>query len=161
MPKKILDACCGSRMMWFNKSHPDAIYTDIREVSADLCDGRKLEVKPDIIADFTNLPFENESFYLVVLDPPHMKNLGENTWLFQKYGKLFPGWEEQIKHGVNECMRVLKPNGVLIFKWNEHQVKLNEVLSIIDFEPLFGHTSGKHGRTIWLTFMKNEEPKSV
>lgn len=26
--KFILDACCGSRMFWFNKAHPNAVYMD-------------------------------------------------------------------------------------------------------------------------------------
>lgn len=29
--KKILDATCGSRMMWFDKEHPETIYTDKRK----------------------------------------------------------------------------------------------------------------------------------
>ena len=32
--KFILDACCGGRMMWTNKNHPNAIYIDNREVEA-------------------------------------------------------------------------------------------------------------------------------
>lgn len=28
--KKILDACCGSRMFWFNKDHPITMLTDFR-----------------------------------------------------------------------------------------------------------------------------------
>lgn len=31
MTKKILDATCGSRTIWFNKSHPAAIYCDARD----------------------------------------------------------------------------------------------------------------------------------
>lgn len=31
MDKIILDACCGSRMFWFNKKHPNAIFADIRD----------------------------------------------------------------------------------------------------------------------------------
>lgn len=26
--KKILDACCGSRMFWFDKENPDTIFAD-------------------------------------------------------------------------------------------------------------------------------------
>lgn len=152
--KKILDACCGSRMMWFDKQNPSTLYGDIRNESHILCDGKTLDIRPDQTIDFTNLPYENESFYLVVLDPPHMNNLGKNTWMAQKYGVLLPTWETDIRSGVNECMRVLKQNGVFIFKWNEAQIKLNQVLSVIEHKPLFGHVTGKHGRTIWMTFMK-------
>ena len=157
--KKILDVTCGSRTIWFNKNHPDAIYTDKRKEHHEITpnyDGhtRVCNVNPDIIADFTDLPFEDESFYLVVFDPPHLKNLGETSWLAKKYGKLFPGWETEIKGGFDECMRVLKPNGVLIFKWNERDIKTGDILRLIDKEPLFGHTTGSNAQTIWMTFMK-------
>ena len=38
---KILDACCGSRMFWFNKEHENALYMDNRTLDTTLCDGRK------------------------------------------------------------------------------------------------------------------------
>lgn len=62
MEKKILDPCCGSKMMHFDKNHPDVMFTDIREENHVLCDGRSLEIKPDMIADITALPFPDESF---------------------------------------------------------------------------------------------------
>lgn len=154
--KLILDACCGSRMFWFNKQHPNAIYMDNREVETELCDGRKLEVKPDIVGDFRNMPFADNSFKLVVFDPPHLNKLGKNSWMAKKYGTLLPTWEQDIKEGFAECMRVLEPNGVLIFKWNESQITTSKILKVIGHQPLFGHPSGKHGRTKWLAFMKLE-----
>lgn len=152
--KRVLDVTAGARMMWFDKHNPDVVFTDIRTDSLILCDGRALNVHPDIEVDFRNLPFTDKSFYLVVFDPPHLEKLGQKTWMAQKYGVLLPTWETDIKQGFDECMRVLKPNGVLIFKWNEAQVNLNKVLDIIGVQPLFGHTSGKHGKTKWMTFMK-------
>ncbi|MFP3356868.1 SAM-dependent methyltransferase [Planococcus sp. SIMBA_143] len=151
MPR-ILDACCGSRMFWFDKQHEGVTYMDKRELSDVLCDGRTLEVKPDIIADFRNMPFQDESFYMVVFDPPHLLKAGDDSWLAKKYGKLDPdNWQEDIAKGFNECMRVLKPNGTLIFKWNEEQVKLGQVLKAIDTKPLVGN---KRSKTHWLVFMK-------
>ena len=152
--KPILDACCGSRMFWFDKENPNVVFSDIRNEEITLCDDRQLIVNPDITADFRDLPFENESFYMVVFDPPHMNKLGKSSWMAQKYGVLLPTWEEDIRQGMNECMRVLKDHGTLIFKWNEAQITLNKVLSVIDYVPLFGHVTGKHGRTIWVSFMK-------
>jgi SAM-dependent methyltransferase len=154
MEKKILDPCCGSKMFWFDKQHPAVLFGDIREESFKLCDGRTLEIKPDMEIDFRAMPFEDSTFKMVVFDPPHLKDLGQNTWMAQKYGVLLPTWETDIQCGFDECMRVLEPNGVLIFKWNEIQIKLTKVLEIIKHKPLFGHTSGKHGRTVWLAFMK-------
>lgn len=152
--KPILDATCGSRMMWFDKNNPAVIFMDERTVSDVLCDGRKLEVNPDCIGDFTKMDFPDGQFQLVVFDPPHLIKLGQNSWLAKKYGVLKYSWKDDLREGVNECMRVLKHGGILIFKWNESQVTLKTVLSAIDHTPLFGHTSGRHGKTIWMTFMK-------
>lgn len=149
--QRILDACCGSRMFWFDKKNEDVVYMDIRELSDTLCDGRTLEVKPDVVADFRNMPFDDESFYLVVFDPPHLLKAGEDSWLAKKYGKLDEIWQFDIKQGFNECMRVLKKNGTLIFKWNEDQIELKEILGVIDYNPLFGN---RRSKTHWLVFMK-------
>lgn len=157
MEKLVLDVTCGSRMMWFNKKNPLAIFCDIRSESHILCDNRKLDISPDIIADFTNLPFADNSFSLVLFDPPHLLKLGKNSWMAKKYGVLQPNWEHTIKLGFDECMRVLKPNSTLIFKWNENQIKLKKIIEVIDKQPLFGHPSGKHGQTIWMTFLKTNK----
>lgn len=154
MKKKILDACCGSRMFWFDKQNPLVLFQDIREEEHTLCDGRLLEVKPDVVGDFRKMEFKDNTFKLVVFDPPHLHKLGQDTWMAKKYGTLLPTWEQDIKLGFDECMRVLQKDGILIFKWNEHQIKLNQILSIIPYKPLFGHTSGKHGKTVWIAFMK-------
>lgn len=149
---KILDACCGSRMFYFDKTNPNVTFMDIRELKDTLCDGRKLEIKPDIIGDFRNMPFENNIFDLVVFDPPHLIRAGKNSWLAKKYGMLdFDNWENDLSDGFNECMRVLKPSGTLIFKWNEQQIKLKEVLKCFGQNPLFGD---KRSKTHWLIFIK-------
>ncbi|OXB94894.1 SAM-dependent methyltransferase [Parageobacillus galactosidasius] len=151
MMKRILDACCGSKMFWFDKENEDVLYMDNRQLSTTLCDGRALNINPDIIADFRNMPFEDNSFYLVVFDPPHLIKVGENSWLAKKYGKLDENWRDDLAKGFKECMRVLKPNGTLIFKWNEEQIPLKEVLKCFDKKPLFGN---KRSKTHWLVFMK-------
>lgn len=69
---KILDACCGSRMFWFDRANENVTFMDNRELETELCDGRQLVVKPDIVADFRDMPFEDNSFHLVVFDPPHL-----------------------------------------------------------------------------------------
>lgn len=149
-----MDVTAGSKKMWFNKKHPDTVYTDFRDEDITLFDGRMLQVRPDVVADFRSLPFPDESFHLVVFDPPHLKELGGKSVMAQSYGVLFSTWETDIRDGWLECMRVLKPNGTLIFKWNEFQITLNQVLAVIPGSPLFGHTSGKHGRTKWMAFIK-------
>lgn len=152
--KLILDACCGSRMFWFDKENPIVLFGDIRKESHELCDGRTLVIDPDVQMDFREMPFEDNRFRMVVFDPPHIDNLGESSFMAKKYGVLSYHWRDDIRVGFDECMRVLMPYGVLILKWNEARVKLNDLLSILPIQPLFGHTSGKHGKTIWLAFMK-------
>ena len=152
--KKILDVCCGSRMFWFDKENTNTVYMDNRELTDTLCDGRALEIKPDIVADFKNIPFDNDTFYLVIFDPPHLKQVGQKSWLAKKYGRLPENWQEEIKQGFNECMRVLRPNGTLIFKCNEEQISLSEVLRCFSVRPLFGN---KRAKTHWLVFMKSED----
>ena len=155
MEKIILDVCCGSKMFWFKNDHPNVLFSDIRNEEDILCDGRKLEVHPDVIADFRDMPFDDESFKLVVFDPPHLNKLGKSSWMFKKYGVLGLEWRNDLKQGFKECFRVLEKHGILIFKWNEAQIKVNEVLSFTDEKPLFGHRTAKSGKTIWICFMKS------
>lgn len=54
--QRILDACCGSRMFWFDRKNNDVLFMDNREINETLCDGRTLQIKPDKIADFRNRP---------------------------------------------------------------------------------------------------------
>lgn len=149
--KPILDACCGSKMFWFDKENQDVIFMDNRELNDILCDGRKLIIKPDLIADFRNIPFEDNSFKLIVFDPPHLIHAGENSWLRKKYGILPKDWPDYLNDGFNECMRVLEPYGILIFKWNEEQIRIKDILATINFKPLFGD---KRSKTHWMVFMK-------
>lgn len=39
-------------MFWFDRHHPDVVFMDQREESHTLCDGRALEIKPDVVGDF-------------------------------------------------------------------------------------------------------------
>lgn len=153
----IIDVACGSRMFWFDKNNPNVLFCDNRKLEDTLCDGRNLSINPDIKCDFTNLPQKDNSFRLVVFDPPHLINGGNNSWIVKKYGKLNGDWREVIRLGFSECFRVLMPLGVLIFKWNEDQIKLKDILALTPQQPLFGHKSGKHSKTHWLCFMKHQQ----
>lgn len=153
MNRKILDACCGARMFWFDKSNPDVVFMDNRELDTDLCDGRKLTVRPDVLGDFREIPFPDETFRLVVFDPPHLHHVGANSWLAKKYGKLDRNtWKSDISRGFSECFRVLELGGVLVFKWSETDIPVRDVLRLAPVAPLFGQKTGK---AHWLVFMKN------
>lgn len=152
--KLILDACCGSRMFWFDKTNPNVLFCDLRNERYDFTDRKPLEIKPDVVADFKKMPFQDNTFQMVVFDPPHRTDLTSGNWMELYYGKLSKEWQNDLKAGINECMRVLKPNGTLIFKWNKHQIPTSKVLEAIEHKPLFGHTTGKTGNTVWMAFMK-------
>ncbi|WP_411376709.1 hypothetical protein [Bibersteinia trehalosi] len=50
--------------------------------------------------------YENESFWHVVFDPPHLIQAGENSWLVKKYGKLPSSWQEVLKKELIECQPI-------------------------------------------------------
>jgi len=155
MSKRILDVACGSKMFWFDKNNPDVEFCDNREVDYhEYYQNRYIEIKPDTVCDFTNLPFEDNSFKLVVFDPPHLTWAGEKSWMALKYGRLEGDWKTMLQKGFGECFRVLDQDGVLIFKWSEVQIPLREILPLSPYPPLFGHRSGKNMNTHWLCFMK-------
>lgn len=151
--KPILDACCGSRMFWFDHDDPHTVFCDNRRIEEMLCDGRVLRIEPDVLCDFKALPFPDESFYLVVFDPPHLKRAGPKSWQGKKYGVLPKDWEGELRQGFAECFRVLRPNGTLVFKWSEVQIPLSEVLRLIPERPLFGDRRAGRGAQ-WVVFMK-------
>ncbi len=148
--------------MWKNKANPAVIFGDIRSETITVTDRshgkqdgtRTVSIEPDSLMDFRALPFPDSSFKLVSFDPPHLVRAGPKSWLAAKYGKLSNNWRDDLAKGFSECLRVLEPNGVLVFKWNETQVKVGEVLDLVPIEPLFGHLSGRKGLTHWLVFMK-------
>lgn len=151
----VLDSCCGSRMFHFDKQNPNVLYCDKRTEEWVLCDGRKLNIAPDFEMDFRDMPFDAESFNLVVFDPPHLKSAGEKSWIARKYGKLDPDtWQVDLTQGFLECWRVLRVGGTLIFKWNETQIKISELLNCFPVKPLFGHTTTQNLKTHWMVFYK-------
>lgn len=162
--KQILDACCGSRMFWFNPENPNAIFADRRREEHKLKDRtstggeRTLIVDPDILCDFRALPFECGRFSLVVFDPPHLVKVGKSGWLAKKYGNLEGDWRSDIRMGFSECFRVLKESGVLIFKWNETDIPVSDILKLCSQSPLFGNRSGKRSKSHWIVFMKGATP---
>lgn len=161
MMKKILDVCCWGRTFRWDKENPLAEYMDIRREESWFIAARpNFCVDPDFVADFRNIPRPDNSYKLVVFDPPHLVHAGEKSWLKGKYGRLNKDtWPADLKQWFRECMRVLEPYGTLVFKWNENQVKLHKVLRAIDYPPLFWTRSWRNGTTIWLVFMKVPKEK--
>ena len=91
----------------FDKKNPNVEFCDNRQFQATLCDGRSFEVSPETVCDFTALPFPDDSFYIVVFDPPHILKIGENSWTAKKYGKQ-GDWQDVLRKGFKECFRSAK-----------------------------------------------------
>lgn len=153
----VLDPCCGGKMFWFDKEDSRAVFTDIRRVPKhEYYKHKYIEVAPDYEVDFRNLPFKDETFWHIVFDPPHIEGLSKKSWMCLKYGTLDATWRDMIRAGFNECWRVLKTNGTLIFKWSSVKIPVSEVLKVIPQKPLYGNRSVK-STTHWIAFIKDEE----
>lgn len=164
--KFILDACCGGRMMWFNKHHPNTIYIDNRIAEKGHIVGfaDNHSVNPDIVMDFRKMSFPDKSFKLIVFDPPHLTSLTESSIMAKKFGCLnAETWQSDLSKGFAECWRVLQDYGVLLFKWNDIEIPYKSVLSLTKHEPLFMNiTAGQKAlkqknRSYWFCYMKIPE----
>lgn len=156
----VLDACCGTRMMWFDRNDPRALFIDKRQASYRIDKGTPgtrgrspRVVAPDVMADFRAMPFADGAFRLVVFDPPHIRDVNHGSTTFANFGSLPNDWAALISDGFRECFRVLCDFGVLVFKWAENDIPIMEVLELAPARPLFGHRSGKF--THWCVFMKD------
>lgn len=162
--------CCGSKMMWFDADDERAEFVDKRrETHRDERtlgtkgwreNTRTIDVNPDTVADFTALPFDDETFWHVVFDPPHFERSGKMGWLAHKYGWLDGDWRKMLAAGFAEGFRVLKPGGTLIFKWTATENPVSEILKLTPMKPLYGHKSGKQAQTHWIAFWKQNNSKT-
>lgn len=156
----ILDATCAGRHLWYDKARADTIYVDRRICPAGTIPVRpNWEVKPDVCADFTALPFRDGAFDLVVWDPPHIiRDGGSAGYMRTKYGELRKDdWQDTLRRGFDECWRVLKSPGTLHFKWAEGNASLKEVLALFPVKPLF---KNKHDVS-WSVFAKAHQQEAA
>ena len=158
----ILDACCGGRMFYFDKHDPRVLGQDIRTMPRHkiASNGSYFEVAPDHIGDFRKMDFPDNTFSLVVFDPPHLR-CGETSFMFYKYGSLGATWEDDLRRGFSECFRVLKPRGTLVFKWCDSFKSLDSVLLLAPFKPVLSHrTTSRSGSkfTYFVIFIKEGNP---
>lgn len=148
-PYQILDATCGKRMMWFDKFSENCVYMDIRR-----------EMAPELVADFRVLPFADNTFNLIVFDPPHTSCVKSHGIFIRKFGALRSSTVHiDLYKAAKELFRVLKPHGILVFKWNTHDYKLEKILRLFPKRPLFGQKSAfrtKHASsTYWMVFLND------
>ena len=151
---RILDATCSTRSMWFDKQFPDCTYIDIRE-----------EVEPDKVMDCRHTDFPAGEFDLILFDPPHL-NMGKTSIMAQHYGHFTTAEIlNLIAEAFIEFARILKPDRLVLLKWNNHDIKLERILKLIpsNFKPLFGQSVAyrtKHSsQTYWVSILKLKESK--
>jgi len=151
-------------MWWWDKKHPLAVYMDKRRArkgSVGEITGRpewnpNWECLPDVLGDFRSMPFADESFQLVVFDPPHIVRKEPAGINGLKYGSLHPATEQdELRRGFSECWRVLAPGGTLIFKWAG---PLGRVEPHFPATPIVGSRNAPRGSkglgTRWFVFYK-------
>ncbi len=150
---EILDACCGGRHWWWDKAHPLAVYMDKRVEPMGSCDVRpNWCCEPDLVGDFRAMPFPDDTFQLVLFDPPHIVRENASGYIVQKFGALEPDTEQtDLARGFAECWRVLRPGGSLVFKWAE---RLDRVEQHFPATPIVGTRSPRGGQTRWFIFYK-------
>lgn len=152
---KILDLTAGNRGIWFDKNHPDAMFVD-----------RRAEVAPTLVADSRSLPDEvGRGFDLIVFDPPHV-NFGATANMSRDYGHHTTAEIKSLIAGASiEAHRVARPDALMAFKWNDHDIPIATVLSLMTdyWEPLFGHKVAartKHySSTVWV--MLKRRPSAI
>ena len=153
--KLIADLCCGGRMMWFDKCNADTLFCDIREVekgSIEYCPN--WSCKPDIICDYKDLPFDDNSFKLIAWDIPHIVKEGTGL-ISKKYGSLGAEWKKDLTKGFKEVWRVLSKHGTLVFKWSDIDISIGEILKCFDKQALFGTRTKKAvNSTYFVVFFK-------
>ena len=108
---KILDACCGSRMFWYDKKEPNTTYMDMRKSYEQLADGHIIDVNPDVQGDFRDMDFEDNTFDLVVFDPPHLIHAGKTSWLAITSGVLPNTWPMTLARGLDDCRKIGRASG--------------------------------------------------
>ena len=156
--KLILDPASSMRSFYFDKKDERVLFGDIRVKETHLLtNGQTIHIEPDEVMDFRAIPYPDETFKVVIFDPPHMLNLSEKSWMRKKYGVLDKEtWQDDLTKGFAECFRVLKDEGTLIFKWNEVSIPLKDILTLTPYKPVLGHPSGKRMGTHWVLFIKGD-----
>ena len=170
-PQEILDATAGGRGIWCDgqKENDRTLFIDKRERDPGFCGqpNRYYQVQPDEVEDFRDLPYSDETFDLVVFDPPHtirqngMADLKGHVT--KKYGALHAEtWQDDIRRGFNEFFRVLRPGGTLVFKFADEAADFERVLELAPEPPLFGTRTkqSKQVETRWFVFHKDRSVRA-
>jgi SAM-dependent methyltransferase len=167
---KILDATCGFRGIWYQKNHPYVTFMDKRKdvyYSNHKKGKRRIVVNPDIVSEWKNAPFPDNYFDMVVFDPPHLVwskgSTKKESSLDKCYGYLREEtWRQDLQQGIKKLFQILKPEGIFILKWCENSKRIEEVLKLCPYKPMFGSNTKSKGKTenFWILFIKEEKTQT-
>lgn len=118
---RILDTTANTLKIWRESAYKPNLTVDIDP-----------QFKPDIVADFRHLPFKNNSFDVVVFDPPYLPTSASSINSSYYYKERFgitgdngSGSDYRTGENISDCFvpflkeakRVLtKPNGIVLCK---------------------------------------------
>lgn len=89
------------------------------------------------VSDFTDLPWDDGAFDAVVFDPPYKLNGTPTDSVDSRYGVDVPArWQDRLRlcrDGITECLRVVRPGGMLMVKCMDQVVSGAKVYQTIQF----------------------------
>jgi len=164
----ILDATCGPKGMYHGLTRQftteEIIFIDVRKgtfTSINYPD-KSVTVQPDILADDRHLPFRDNTFTLIIFDPPHGQ-YSMKSYLGPRFGGLTSRELRYLFIYANiEFHRVLKTPGYLLIKCvdsDDYDYKVKRAFTnfklLLDIKyPSQAHTKGSKTNTHWLLYVK-------
>lgn len=135
---RVLDVTANERRMWRGVGWPSVTYADIDP-----------QMNPDIIADFRALPVENESYDVIVFDPPHLPAAASSPESDQAFvGRFGLGYSphadnisEYFAPFLAEAHRVLTTDGLVFAKLKDfvhnhaYQWTLTDFIGAVRVQP--------------------------
>lgn len=127
---QVIDVTANTRKMWKGVDWPSVTFSDIDP-----------SVAPDIIADFRALPVEDESFDIVVFDPPHLPaaaaSPASDKRFVANYGLSFAPKADNVSeyHApfLSEAKRILRSDGLIFTKIKDYVHNHKYQWSLVDF----------------------------
>lgn len=170
---KILDATAGYKGIWYQKNHPFVTFMDIRSgsfntktINMPFKSSRKFKIEPDVVSEWKDAPFPDNSFDMIIFDPPHLiwKHNKKPSSMDKAYGYFtIDTWRNEMKQGIDKLFKILKPEGIFILKWCEVGASIDDVLKLFPYKPLFGSNTKSKGHTAnyWIVFLKYRMEKEL
>jgi len=128
---------------------------------------RRYKINPDVVSEWKNAPWPDNYFDLIVFDPPHIvvNNRDKKfSGMEIEYGRLYKdNFKIVLNNGIKKLFNILKPEGIFVFKWCEDSIKIEEILKLFPYKPLFGSNTKSKGHTanFWILFIKHRFEKKL